>query len=791
MSLNPVDCTCKDRLEGRNCTCKYLLSRMPPKLPYSLYARASLYIDTSFYARLHLSKPGYPFINKSVWKAIVKDATWCMSHFRECSEFLLELAGRSYKFPTCIEAYQKSVSNELSPLWLHWARKNHCSCIYDLTSIRHLSLNEKEILTWLEKHARAFQGGSHFQHNYDTPIPYGSRGDCLWSTFMEDRPRIEPKEACVEGCIVVRSVMFFDITVASSAEINDCSNPFKTYLVNQLSSRRPPTGSIPTSSATPRSIWNYFATFNKIVTSTAVCIVDVKGISPDLTAALTVCAHAIRMEILQNNDLQVCEDWRKFISEVYGVTRNWSGGAVANNDIIQIMLNCIHDRLRHNFVTDFRIEIALDDTTASIATKLCSALNFNADTGLYLCRVEHVNVGTKTRADPFVPLLLRKDGQCFQSVACIYRTEKGEISFEMITRSLQGLCDDQYIACHCMWKPKSNVWGKMFAAKVREDGKHFNTVRHSYNLYAIVLIPTATQRFSSSESSFSMKFFNEEDERISDRWTVRDQLSLGGTDSHLTESVLRMLVIQLFNKYFSQSQQFIFVSATFIDELRSFMEFGNRDTSKSTLPASASSSTSSTTSSDLTFSEPSTTSNNSFPPVSDQMVKIAETFRLKKGVFHLFFSYKHIDGSNIWVYSYIILEEAKKTLVILSRRSDPVREILAISSSIKQFLQVACNTAIKVQHILWRKKVVCHGNSGYYALKQFWKNANNIRGNPPREYLCMIYNYLKRNVDRDPDNLMLQEITKNQSTQLKTNYTSKVLSVPKPQFYYPEFLLKD
>ena len=297
-SLKPVDCTCKDRLEGRICTCKGLLTRMPPKLPYSLYARASLYIDTSVSAKV--STPGYPFINKSVWKAIVKDASWCMGHFRECSEFLLELARRSYKFPTCIEAYQKSVSKELSPLWLHWARKNHCSCIYDLKSIRHLSLNEKEILTWLEKHARAFQGGSHFQHNYDTPIPYGRRGNCLWSTFMEDRPRIEPKEDFDEECIVDRSLMFFDITEASSAEINDCSKPFKTYLVNQLSLRRPPTGSRATSSATPKSIWNYFATFNKIVTLTEVCIVDVKGISPDLTAALTVCAHAIRMEILQS-----------------------------------------------------------------------------------------------------------------------------------------------------------------------------------------------------------------------------------------------------------------------------------------------------------------------------------------------------------------------------------------------------------------------------------------------------------------------------------------------------------
>jgi hypothetical protein len=172
--------------------------------------------------------------------------------------------------------------------------------------------------------------------------------------------------------------------------------------------------------------------------------------------------------------------------------------------------------------------------------------------------------------------------------------------------------------------------------------------------------------------------------------------------------------------------------------------------------------------------------------MSDQIVRFAEECRSKRGVFHLFFSYKHIDGSNIWVYSYIILE--KKTLVILSRRSDPVREILAISSSIKQFLQVACKATIKVQQILWRNNDVCHGNSGYYALKQFWKNAYNIKQNPSSEYLCMIDKYLREK--SDPNNFMLQEITKNQLTQLKTNY-SKVLSDSNGRYYFPDFLLKD
>jgi len=266
--------------------------------------------------------------------------------------------------------------------------------------------------------------------------------------------------------------------------------------------------------------------------------------------------------------------------------------------------------LRHtlfDLIAEFQIVISLHDDTASLASKLCTALSFNVVTGLYLCRVEHEDVGTTKRADLFVPLLIRKPGKCYQIVACIYRTANGDISYQVITRSLQGLLDDQYIACHCTWKPKKQEWSKI-TAKVREDGKQFNTVLHLYKLYGIVLIPTDTQRIPSTASNFSMKFFNEEEERISERWTVRDQLSLGGTSCHLTESVLRKLVLDLMNKY-RESKQSIIVSATFIDELRSFMEFGNADMST-----------------------------NSFPPMSDQLVRFAEEFLFQeKGVIHLFF----------------------------------------------------------------------------------------------------------------------------------------------------------
>ena len=78
-------------------------------------------------------------------------------------------------------------------------------------------------------------------------------------------------------------------------------------------------------------------------------------------------------------------------------------------------------------------------------------------------------------------------------------------------------------------------------------------------------------------------------------------------------------------------------------------------------------------------------------------------------------------------------------------------------------MQVACKAAIKVKQILWRKNDVCHGNSGYYALKQFWKNADNIkqrsfRDTDSREYLCMIQKLQSKVEQCDQNNLMLQLI---------------------------------
>jgi hypothetical protein len=280
-----------------------------------------------------------------------------------------------------------------------------------------------------------------------------------------------------------------------------------------------------------------------------------------------------------------------------------------------------------------------------------------------------------------------------------------------------------------------------------------------FRLTVIVLIPTATQPIPERGSSFSMRLIDDE-ERITQNWSVKDQLSLGGYSSltrssfHLTQAVLRMMVFDLMSKfhYAADNKQSCFVSASLINEIQSVCLMKVKEIDSSLFPIHL-----------LNFA---------------QEILLADF----NAVVHCFVSYK--DGNEIdnWVYMYFIANT--KTLYIMSRRCDPVREILTISSSIKCFLDKVTKSQINTVQLLWRDTELCLGNSGYYALKQFWKNANfiKINGGPP-DYRCR-----KR--------MMLRPITSKQLEQLKKRCKEKLVRDKRdkqdnPFFYIGDFLLKD
>ena len=725
----------------------------PRKLPYSLYVRACLH-KTTFVL---------PF--EKVFVAVVKDVAWSLEPFLWYTNAFPSLVANFQKWPTCVTAYEEAKSSSFIPssLILHWARRNRCSCQYNVQSLMNLSGNEIEVLRWLEQNARQFLQRPHFKDNYDTPIRYSTLGNCLWTTFMNGSNIVSLNEVADEEDLFERNVSFMDITNATKLEIKAFPHQFAEYILECIrNSPATQRKSISKETSSPKvlTIWDFTDDFNSIVDDLVIKVVAFPSNRPRLFAALTFLAHATRLEILQNNDLRHCLAFREFCYSLFSTTYeviSTEYQSVQSEDVINLMLQRtpISQLHRSNFHEDFVVEseiiISLSDTPSTVGDNVCRGLRFNADTGLYVFRVSTNYKDNKTNnrlaSDVFFPILFRKDRQCFQTFGCIYEDPLGVVLFRFITRSLKGLKDDQYIYCNYLWNTRKLTWSTHNSQILPKDGKVFPFRISDFKLTVILLIPTATQSIPDGEPCFSMQLVIEE-ELISEHWSVKDQLSLGdyrlsstGSSFHLTEVVLRKIAFDLMSEYsFAIGQkQSCFVSASLIDDIQS------------------------------TIFSPQF-------PISSQLVKFAEEFLFANFncVVHVFVSYKDANGINNWVYTYFLGES--QSLIITSRRSDPVREILAISSSIKSFLDRVLNSQIKTVQLLWRDVSLSHGNSGYYALKQFWINANKFK---------TIGHLHSRDI-------ILKIITIPQVEQLKIQINKRLFPIySKKGFYIPAFLLKD
>ena len=249
------------------------------------------------------------------------------------------------------------------------------------------------------------------------------------------------------------------------------------------------------------------------------------------------------------------------------LTRGYS----ASTDIIDLMKERATSLYRNffhvKFVEDFQISISIDDTTDVISNKLRNAVQFHYSTGLYLFRIQFDFVG-KPRDNIYIPLLLRKDVQCYHSAACIFMNADF-ILFKLITRSLENLNDSQYIYCTYIWNRKTEKWSNAKWRPLPVDGNVFPCYLDNYCLYAIVITPTRSQR---TASNFSM-FLNSETEAISKDCVVKDQLSLN-FNFHLSEKVLKSMACDLMSEFgfVTSGQSFRMLTASFISALYSYME---------------------------------------------------------------------------------------------------------------------------------------------------------------------------------------------------------------------------
>jgi hypothetical protein len=653
-------------------------------------------------------------------------------------------------------------------------------------------------MTWLEDNHNRYWF-KEFRDSDDIPVKYEPPvGACLWTTFMARKTRVIARDDVDfdKADIVTQSL----ITNAVDLETEDIPAGIIKSVAELL---KPSSRSQNTSSdSRETSIWTYERALNTIVTGKEVLVTWTFNTRHQLTVALTVLAHAIRMEILQNEDVQNCRAWDRFINEATCtktrsqelILNHYNSNCTTNNIIQLLMHRCPAvklDQFSTSFIQNFEIRITVIDKSADINHKVQSALTYKTETGLYLC--EFIDSTYSSLAMNFyLPLLIRKDNICLQNVAAIYEhSSNGNLLFRLITRSRQGLCDNNYMWSQFCWNSKDNKWANKTPAGVPTGGSIFPCLLGiDYKLIACVYIPTKTQHIP-LPSQFCMELSALE-EHVTENWKVKDSTSL---DPHfgfpLTKRVLHRMASDLMRfQHYYQSNQHVIVSDTLVDELNSLKEYlSQRKEAEAALARDPNSSSHSTSSSgSIQF--------------STELIHLKELLtpsEPKPGCVHLLISYKKSgDGrSRNWVYAYFLLHT--KEIVIMTRRCDGVRDILNIGSCLKCFLTIVFpSVSIPFTQVLWRSRKLLGGLCGYYAFKQFWKHAemikNSVGSNSSRNsslisYMRVILEYHGDERKAVPS-WCLGEITSRQLTQVVKDVKNGI-STSSESSYFPAFLLKN
>ena len=863
----PVECKCNEKI----CECpppEVLILPRPKAIPIDLFVRASLYRDPKVLmckCKLVKCECGklpmpqempidlYVQANQDlVFLECLKNVRWCIDHFLWYINAYPTHAANFQKWPKCEDAYVDA-KNVDSPLLLMWARKNRCSCIYNfkpvprrspeekkeidekgseleqrnlsldervsVRAIRNLSLDERFALTWLEDN-QARNWLPRFRYAFDIPIKFNPqrRWRCLWTTWLDDR---EPDTSAADRQADLDEddiVEYMDITNAVDFETNVVPKEVIESVARMLATSVRVSNTSLDSSIT---IWTYENELNSIVTDKQVIISPTFIYRHQVTVALTVLAHAIRMEILQNDDVANCRNWLSFIHSIEcknqrqydAIQTHYSRLCKNNNNIIQLLMDRCPavqlDLFSEEFIQKFEIRLTANDQRADINLKVQRALlTAKADTRLYVCEIFE-STSSSRAADLYLPLLIRKDNICLQNVATIY--EKGSdrsLLFRLITRSRIGLCDNKYVWCEYSWNSiSSGAFGIQKPVAVPENGEIFPCkLGRDHKLIACVYIPTKTQHIP--QDCHSAMKLSESEDLVRKNWAVKDCLSIDpSSDYPLTKRVLHKMAGDLMTKYsYYQSNQHFLVSDTLVDELNSFeVNLSQSKSASVNYPPSSSSSSSSSTS--IQF--------------SNELIQLKEflTQGDKHGCVHLLISYKKSEerGCSSWVYAYFLLHT--RELVIMTRRCDNVRDIMNIGACLKRFISIALPSvpsipiaqvpSIRIAQVLWRSRTLCDRElSGYYAFKQFWKHAEIIRSSiTTKKSKAFSETYTSKIKDYDPDEYTkfpswgLLEITGKQVVQLikdiraelfpsKPSKPKKANSDPDEKFYVQDFLLK-
>jgi hypothetical protein len=168
-------------------------------------------------------------------------------------------------------------------------------------------------------------------------------GTCLWTTFMARNTLVIARadadfdKADIDTHMNITNAVDLEAEDIPALIIESVAELLKTSSRSQN-----------TSSERETSIWTYESVLNTIVTGKEVLVTWTFNTLHQLTMALTVWAHATRMEILQNEDFQSCLAWERFINEAIcsktkaqvKIQDHYNSNCMTNNIIQFLMQRC-------------------------------------------------------------------------------------------------------------------------------------------------------------------------------------------------------------------------------------------------------------------------------------------------------------------------------------------------------------------------------------------------------------------------------------------------------------------
>ena len=686
---------------------------------------------------------------------------------------------------------------------LMWARMNHCSCIYDMRTLRKLSPIEKRMLTWLKnEHRLLLHRKAKFHEKHDTPIRIRAadktyiNGDCLWNRFLDGKQDSFRDTNHDDGILKYVSKIFLSVPIHmenKNIPIN-YENQLKSLVDNMLKSSNSSKSSKSSSKTTRTSSKTSKTSFEQLTLNESKESLGVKEIQLILPekrgfrlanlptsftlnaiAAATIFVQVTRLLILQNDNSSFAK-WAKMATNLFHLT---NPPPVKDSEFIEdhcrkassflILLKSlsIYYGFGQDFVRIYKFSIAQMDNTETIAANLINTLSYSENTGLYVFEVNTAFQNSRST----VPILLNKEGKHFQCVAAYYRssTNTQKEMYTLVSRSLEGACDYSYFQskCHIITvKGQLPVWKFGSICPITTNEAVFPCwLNKDYNqLDCLVFIPTSVQTIKDNQNHSHL--LNESIETITIPWTVKDYRSFN-TQSHLTELALKTMVNDSINEFQLIQRQDVIVSATLIEELDLLL-----DSIEEGVPVSE-------------------------LYLSDNFYSFGNTCANSTGIVHFLLGYKDTNKETVWLYAYFKREEG--ILVIVSSKGDPVRDVLSIATTLKIYLQIVTRESgdIFVEVLQWRRMSTTDYNSGYYILKQFIVNAQAIcnsyaqgKNYSEEDYFNKFYIDEPKNFKIDSDPLVedkvkdipswiLRSFTPNQMEQIKTSWQNMLFKEKK------------